>query len=240
MKDITAARIVGSLFLISTLSMIIGSGMIEELWRATDYLTSITENRSDMILGALLKLVNSIAVVGIGVVMYPILKRYNETIAMAYLSSRVMEGIILAFGIISLLSLLTISREYIKLETPDVAYFEMLGSMAINGNFRAFLFAMILLAIGSVMFCYLTYSAKLLPKSIAIWGVISYLILLVGLIATMFGYDILMMSFIPGAFFEFGLPFWLFFKGFNTTPDDSCINSGSETGKTEDLKQALV
>ncbi len=219
MDDKTAARTVGALFLISTAGMAFGSGMIEELWRAPNYLSSISGNKMDMILGALLMLVNDFAVVGIAVVMFPILKRHNETIALVYLSSRIIEGIILAVGVVFLLSLLTISREYLKLDTPDVAYFEMLGSVVINGNFWAFNIAMIILSIGSLPFCFLLFRTGLLPKWLSAWGFIGYLILLVGIIATMFGYNILTMSFIPGGLFEFCLPFWLFFKGFNSSPE---------------------
>ena len=57
-------------------------------------------------------LLNSALVIGIGALMLPILRPHNTNIAFGYFATRVFEGIILAVGVISLLSLVIISRTW--------------------------------------------------------------------------------------------------------------------------------
>ena len=63
-------------------------------------------------------LIDSVAVAGIGIVIYPILKKHYETLALGYVGARIFEGVADAVIATSQLLLLTLSREYVKEETP--------------------------------------------------------------------------------------------------------------------------
>jgi hypothetical protein len=56
-------------------------------------------------------LVNCLGVVGIGVLMFPVLKQHNERIALGYVATRITESVLLTIGVISLLSLIPLSQE---------------------------------------------------------------------------------------------------------------------------------
>src|SRR5829696_6284503 len=62
-------------------------------------------------LGALLELILIIANIGTAVVLYPILKRQNEILALGYVTARVMECVFIAVGILSLLTVVTLRQE---------------------------------------------------------------------------------------------------------------------------------
>ena len=67
----------GALFLTAMVTWFIGYMLIESITSALDYLVAVSENENQVIIGVLFELINSAAVVGIAVMMFPILKKHN-------------------------------------------------------------------------------------------------------------------------------------------------------------------
>lgn len=222
------ARIVGVLIILGYLTYGIPQGThIQPLTTAADPLAAIAANPTQLILGALIMAINSAAVIGISLFIYPIVRQYNKTVAVGYVATRIFESIVMVGGIISLLLLVPLSQEYVHASGTAASSFQALGLMAIQGDFFAYHIAMIGLSIGSLPFCYLLYKIRLVPRSISIFGLIGYPALLVLMVVEIFGAGIgpiLYMLYIPGAVFEIGLALWLIAQGFNSTgvgPQDS-------------------
>jgi hypothetical protein len=91
---------------------------------------------------------------------------------------------------------------------------QALGSLAVQANAMAYQVAEMSLAVGCVFLCVLLFRTRLIPRWLAVSGLIGYPILMAGAIAEIFGIHIGVMLTIPGMFFELVLPFWLFSKGF--------------------------
>ena len=111
------AIIVGVLFIIVLVSAMIGgvsSGSIND----PDYLTAVSANENQVLIGVLGMLTLTASVVMIPIMMFPILKKHNESLAFMYVGARIFEGFFDTIMAISDLSLLTLSREYVKVETP--------------------------------------------------------------------------------------------------------------------------
>jgi hypothetical protein len=198
-----SARIVGFFFLAAIFAYAFGNGLIESILEKPEYLKTLSSNRTQLAAGAVLMLVNSVCVVGIGILMFSILQTYNKTIAYTYLSFRIIESVTLAFGIISLLSLTTISEEFTKIGSPDNnPYFQTLSNLI-----------MIFLGLGSLPFCYLLYQSKLIPRFLSAWGFIGYAIFLTGAILELFGFNFSLILSIPGGLFEVAFGIWLIVKG---------------------------
>ena len=184
------AIIVGLLFLVSTLTFMIGSNLIKS------FLTDETQNKSQLIPGVILEIICGVAVLGIGVLMFPILKLFNKRLAFGYVIFRVIECIIIIVGGIYLLSLLKLMWKY-----------EMI----------IFVFT----ALGGLIFSYLLYLSKLIPRYLSGLGIIGYAILFLGVTLNMFSLINInggagMLIYLPGGLFELFLPLWLFVKGFNS------------------------
>jgi hypothetical protein len=215
------AIIVGVLFLTATATYMVGSGFIDSSLNAPDYLINVSENITQVIIGVLLELICGAAVIGIGVMMFPILKKYNEPIALGYVGIRVIEAVIIVVRVISPLLLLTLSQEYVKADTPDASYFQTLGTIAIE--WRYWTYQMILMTyLGGLMFSYLLYQSRLIPRFLSVLGLIGHPLVVTGSLLAMFGViDTLrgvgMILMLPGGLFEFLLPIWLFVKGFNSS-----------------------
>lgn len=218
--DGRAARLAGALILLGYVTY--GIPQVTHtgpLLDASDPLAAVAANSTRLTIGALVMAINSAAVVGIGVLLYPVLKRHDELIALGYVLTRVFEGIVLIGGIVGLLSLVPLSQEYVQASSADPASMQAISEVVVHGNSLAYHVAMIGLAIGSLPFCYLLYRSNLVPRSIPLLGLIGYPALLLLMVIDIFGIgfgSILYVLYLPGAVFEIGLALWLVARGFDT------------------------
>jgi hypothetical protein len=169
----------------------IGSNMIQS------FFIDETQNKFLLILGVILEIICGVAVVGIGVLMFPILKLFNKRIALGYVIFRAIECTIIIVGGIYLLSLLEFMWKY-----------EMI----------IFVFT----ALGGLIFSYLLYQSKLVTRYLSGLGIIGYVMLLIGVVLDMFSILKIndgagMFIYLPGGLFELFIPIWLFIKGFNSS-----------------------
>ena len=177
------ARIVGVLFLAGFLTYGVGS--------------VIATGNADrggstalLVTGAALMLFNSAFVIGIGVLMFPILRAHNEAIAAGYLGTRIFEGVGLAIGVVSLIVLTS--------------------SDAIDANSVSYNVAEAGLGIGSLFFCALLFRTGLVPRFLAVWGFIGYACFAGGNLLELFGVaGAGLVGAIPGGLFELTFGIWL-------------------------------
>lgn len=99
------ARLIGILILAGWFTYGPGGAITDSIVTAPDVLANVTANQSTFTLGGVVMLLNSAAVVGIGVMWFPVLKRHSEPVALSYLATRILEAVFLAVGVMSLLSL---------------------------------------------------------------------------------------------------------------------------------------
>lgn len=215
------ARIVGVLYLVSTAASVTALVLLQSITSGPDYLSILDSNKIQLGIGVLFALINDAAVVAIGVLMFGVLKKYNENIAVGVLSTRLLEGVILVVGAMSLLLLITISQEYIKAGTADASYYQTLGTLAKKWNYWSFEIAMITLGLGGFFLCYLLHTSKLVPRLISGLGIIGYPMLFAKMLLDVLGYSPGMILFVPAGIFvglfELIFPIWLLSKGFNTS-----------------------
>ena len=112
-----AFLIVGVLFITALVSSML-SGVFVGSVDDPDYLTAVSANGNKVLLGVILQLTLTASVVAIPIVMFPILSEYNESLALGYVVARIFEGFFDAVMAISMLLLLTLSREFVKAGTP--------------------------------------------------------------------------------------------------------------------------
>ncbi len=208
------SKFIGFLFIAAILAYGIGYGLVEPLITAPNYFSKIAAQQNQIILGSVLMLLNSVFVIGIAALFFPILKKFSKQIAIIYLSARVIEAILLAAGVILILLLLPLSREYLMASTIEKLYFQNLGSLAIKYHELFYQLAMAILCLGSLFFCYLLLKSKLVPKFLSVWGLVGYAIFFLGAILEILGFKgVGLVLCIPGGLFEIFLAGWLIVKG---------------------------
>jgi hypothetical protein len=170
-------------------------------------------------LGALLELVLIIANVGTAVVLFPILKRQSEAGAVAYVSARLVECVFIAIGIISLLAFLLMRQE--STAGPDAG----LGEAFVAIYDRAFLIGPGFFAgvANGLILGYLMYRSGLVPRWMAMLGLIGGPLLIASAIAILFdvterGSSLQAIASIPEFFWELFLGIYLIVKGFRPSP----------------------
>jgi hypothetical protein len=217
------ARIVGALFLFSNFTFILGAVVfIEPILSAADYLTLVSANRTQVILGVLLELINGVAYLGIAVLMFPVLKQRFESMALGYVGFRIIEFVMQTLSDLSPLSLLTLSEEFVRAGAPAASSFQALGTLLLAERSWAFQMVSITLGLGALLFYYTLYQSKLVPRFISIWGLIGAAVVLANTMLDMFSLTVPNLGVLM-LLNELFLGVWLIVKGFNS----SAIASGS-------------
>jgi len=210
------AIIVGVLFIAATVTSVVGGLLVESIIDSSDDLVNVSENENQVILGVLLELVWAASAVAITVLMFPILKKQNEGLALGYVGARIFEGVIAVVGAISGLLLITLSQEFVIAGAPDGSYFQAFGALLLGARELAWWIGpMIVFALSALIFNYLLYHSKLIPRWLSVWGFIGAALLLAEGLLGMFSLTISPVLAAPIAVQEMALAVWLIVKGFN-------------------------
>lgn len=216
--DKRIAIIAGVLFITATVAYSVGTILLDPILGSSDYLTKASENENQVIMGALLVLIDSVAVAAIGIVLYPILKKHNEILAFGYAGARIIEGVLFMVNVIAMLTLLTLSQELIKAGSPDVSYYQSLGAVVLAASNWAYLLGLgLAFAISALILNYLLYKTKLVPRWLSGWGFIGAVLVFANFLIEYFGVKPVEILFIPIAVQEMVFALWLIVKGFNSS-----------------------
>ncbi len=169
----------------------------------------------------------SLAITNIGtaVTLFPILKRQNEGVALGYVATRVVEcTTIIVVGIISVLSVVTLRQDLAGAAGANAASLETVGTSLVAVKDWTFLFGPGFCAgIGNgILLGYLMYSSRLVPRYLAVLGLVGGPLAVASATATLFGlYEQVSVwasiAIIPEFLWELSLGIWLIVKGFNPT-----------------------
>jgi len=214
------AIIVGVLFIMALVIFLIGQAIYEPILGSPDYLDNAYPNRVIVIIGILLEFISALAVVLIPVLLFPILKKYNEVLALGYVSFRLFEAVLLSVAQIFKLSLVNLSQEYLNKGGVDASYFKNTGNSIqsviywVDHDGLTYIFVF---GIGALLLYSALYKSKLIPRWLSIWGLISAVAILIASVMATFGISLVlaMLLVIPIAFQEQVMAIWLIVKGFN-------------------------
>ena len=221
MQNRKTAVITGILFIVATAMGIGAVGTLGSLIGDPNYLVVMSENSGAVRISLFIDLIMASAVVAIGVVLYPILKQENETLAAGYLVARTIEGLFLALAGVTWLVLANIGQEFVQAGQPEASYFQTLGTLWLNGGTVVFTMgAEITFGLTALMLNYMLFRSNLVPRLITIWGFVGGLLLLVLGCMKVLGLPVSSIEIaftVPIALNEMVLALWLIAKGFNSS-----------------------
>jgi Domain of unknown function (DUF4386) len=217
------AVLVGLLFLTATAAFIFSEAIISRLLSQPNFLADASPQTTMYATGALL-LFGQFGVVGIAVLLFPLLKGHGESLALAHIGFRVTELAASLFYLAVPLLAIELGAG-LRDGTLDGFASSSLGALLQAQHSVAIL--MIYIATGAAGICMATllYRSRLIPRWLAILGLVTYPTLLAGSILDMFNMvdvtqGIGLVALLPGALFEFILPIWLIVKGFSVPDHD--------------------
>lgn len=207
-KDRRAATLIGVLYIIGTAAGVAGLAVLPSLAPGTDILVQIAAHRSATVAGALLVLTMGFALSAIPAIFYPIGRRFSEALSMGYVLFRgALEGVTYILAAFIWLVLIALSAE--PSTAPPVAS----ALQAAEGLVWEQLIALPFVA-GALMFYWVLYSARLVPRWLSIWGLVGAMLYVVAPLARIAGLNLDFLMF-PLAIQEMVLAGWLIVKGFN-------------------------
>jgi hypothetical protein len=212
------AIIVGVLFLTVMFTYTLGAFVfIDPILNAPDYLINISANKTQVIIGVLLELINGIAYVGIAVLVFPILKQFNESMALGYVGFRIIEFAMQIVSDISPLLLITLSQEFLNAGAPDASSFQPLSTLLLAERYWANQMVFIAYGLGALIFYYLLHQSKLIPRFLSVWGLIGAPLVLINVMLEIFGFNPALILGFQMGLNEIVLGIWLIVKGFNSS-----------------------
>ncbi|MHC1787794.1 MAG: DUF4386 domain-containing protein [Christensenellales bacterium] len=207
--------IVGILFILGTLSGFMGASVIGTVLEVPSDLARISAGSDRLTLGALLLLVMGLALAMVPVLMYPIFKKHNETMALGYIVFRgALETAACIASVVGFLALGTLGREFIKAGAPAAAHFQSLVALLLGGNDWIIAMGYIVFSLGAFMFYSLLFKSGLLPRWLSVWGFAGAAAYLAESLFFMFGFKWEFL-FYPLALQEMVMAVWLIVRGFN-------------------------
>ncbi len=220
MTDRVTARVVGILFLVGTIAGLIALPLQESVVGGDDYLTAASAHPDRLATGALLQLVMGVAVVSIAVVIYPVLRRGTERLAMGYVMARALEAVVYIVSATGLLALITVSEKYVAAD--DGSAFAAVGRLIMaqrDWSGHAILDAAVF-SVGALVLNAAFYRSRLVPRWLSVWGLAGAAAYLVAGLLVMYGLEPLSSPQVvleaPLGLQEIALALWLILKGFDT------------------------
>jgi hypothetical protein len=216
-RNRSIARIVGAIYLAGFVVGIVGNTLIQSILGAPDHLSTISAHSMTLAVGAVLWLMAVAGDAAHGVLMFPILKQHNERIAFGYLAARIVDASFIAVMVLFILLQIPLGSEYLKAGVTDASHLQSLSIVSVQVSQYAYDIAMSTLGIAGCMLCFAFYRAKLIPRWIAVWGLVGYAIIFCGMVSEIMGSGLGLVSSIPGGLWEVFVGVWLIVKGFNSS-----------------------
>lgn len=217
------ARAAGALYLLTFVTSIPALALYQPVLNNAHY---IVGSGSDVrvFVGALLEVICALAGIASAVVLFPIVKRQHEGAALGFVTSRVVEGLVIIVGVLSLLSVVTLRRGAGGGSAADHAALLTTGKgLVALHNWTFLLGPGVMPGINALLLGYLLYRSGLVPRIIPTFGLIGGPLLLGSAVAILFGaYEQLSvwsaLTTVPDFLWELALGVWLFAKGFTPSP----------------------
>jgi Domain of unknown function (DUF4386) len=165
--------------------------------------------------GGLLEIIVALAGIGTAVVLFPLLKKQNERLALGLVVSRVLEASTIFLGVAFILSIVALRKDAAGAEALPISH----TLVALYD--RIFLLGQSFMpAVTDLLLGLLLYQSRLVPRALSRIGLIGSPLLVVGYLAVLFGLigqhgPLAGLSALPVALFEFSLGIWLVVKGFD-------------------------
>jgi hypothetical protein len=216
------ARIFGVLFALTFVTSIAAVVLYDPVLNHADYILG-TGSETRIQLGALCEVFLAITNIGTAVVLWPIVRRQSETLALGYVASRTVESVFIVVGLISLLSVLTL-RQDLAGAAADAGSLTIAGHSLVAIHDWTFLIGpSFCVGVNDLLLGYLFYRSGLVPSWMARLGLFGGPLIFASSIAIVFGaYEqtggVGFLLSLPVIAFELSITIYTIVKGFKPSP----------------------
>jgi hypothetical protein len=211
-----SAVVAGVFFIVAAAAAIAGLALYDPVLNDSRYVVDSADH-TQVLLGAFFEILVVVSVIGTAITLYPIVRRQSEGIALGYVAGRVSEGVIIAVGIVSLLAIVTLGQDSAGSQTASLVTVSQ-ALVAVH-DWTFLLGPGFAIGLNTLMLAYLMYASRLVPRAIALIGLVGGPLLFASSTAVLFGlYEQLSavagITAFPVFAWEMSLAVWLIVKGF--------------------------
>jgi len=208
--------------------------LVQPILGAPDYLTRISANEGQVLLGALFLLVGAVSAAGIAIALYPVLRQQNEALALGSVGFRLIEGALYLGIVVCLLILVTVSRESANAGSPASSIYEAPAAFVMAARNSLGQVSVLIFGLGALMYYWVFYRSRLVPRWLSAWGLVAIPLVMVSMLLVILGLvepfspPQLVLA-LPIAVQEMVLAVWLIAKGFSPA-HEAASEAGVATG----------
>ena len=209
------ATTVGVIYLLGMVVGIGGNVVVQSILGASDPLATVGASRTLIAIGAMLWLLAVAGDAAHGILMFPVLKPFSERIAFGYFGARIMDAVFVSIMALLILFQIPLANEYLRTGASDTL--QALSSVLMQAQLYAYHFGMLTVGVAGLMLCFVFYKTQLVPRFLAVWGLVGYAVILGGSVLEVVGFNLSSIHTIPGGLWELFIGVWLIVKGFNVS-----------------------
>ena len=214
----TKGRMVGVLFLlVFIMGVLIYQFLQGPVLFEDNFLRTTASHSQPIITSTLLGILSGIISIIIAVLLLPLFKKYNYSLAFLYLAFCILYFSSLIVDNISVLAMLELSKAYLTSETDNAAYLQAIGTVFYETHWWTHYSTLLISCFPVFVLYYNFYYSKLIPKALSIFGLIAVVLMFIEMLSSMLGQGISMNMLMPIGLVQLFLPIWLMIKGFNTS-----------------------
>jgi hypothetical protein len=195
--DVNTVRLLGASQVMVFVSILIMGGFLASAvgtGSISDMLVNISKNPNRLRISNLLALVESLAVIAMGVLYYVVFNKEYKIIALVALGCFLVAAITFTVSKIGTNALIPVSQEFVEAGAPETSYFQTLGDFLYNGvDKRGYEIYGLFMSLGFLLTSYLLYISRSIPRVISIWGLAALLLSLIPAVLTLYDRE-----FLPG------------------------------------------
>lgn len=222
----------GVLFIIATVASLAANAVTPDL-TGTDYLIQFSAQANRVAVGAVLYLIAAFSSAGIAVAMYPVMRKANAGLGLGSVIFRALEAAFYMIGIVCLLSLLTLGRQFAAAGAAERMTLQAISNSLVSVRDQAALLGVFAFCLGAFMYYTLFFQSRLIPRWLSGFGIVVILLMTTACGLSLFSGNRItsyILLALPVLVQEMVLAVWLIVKGFN--PSVSAIKPGeSETNE---------
>ena len=181
----------------------------------SEVLADISDSVAQMRASTVLQLLTSVGIVVLASLLYAVLRDQNRIVALVALGWWLAETVVLALSTLGTYALTPLSLEYVKAGTPASSYYQTLGTLFLALDQNAYAIHMLFFCLGAVLWYYLLFRSRVVPRALSVWGLLAVSLVLVNTLLIIWDRSLdlgtaLYVAYVP---FELVVGLWLLIKG---------------------------
>ncbi len=210
------SRMLGGAFLLQFVTSFFSGAVLNSALFVSEDIGEVLINIANKVIlmraSMLVDTLTALGIIFLGVMLFVTLRKQGERMALVALGCYMLEAALLATSKLATFSLLRISQVYVA--TGHASHLQTMGTLALEAmDFVGVDLHMLVFSLGAILFYYLLDRARIVPRFLSLWGLITVSPLLVFTLFALFGHELPFFLYLPYVPFELVIGVWILVKG---------------------------